>query len=59
VPHLHLGWEDQVLTVNGAKTKITYTEVQGAYAGLKGLVSAKVAERTVGKLVAGMLKKVF
>lgn len=59
VPHLHLGWEDHILTVNGAKTKITYSEVQGAYSGLKGLVSAKVAERTVGKLVAGMLKKVF
>jgi len=59
VPHLCLQWENDVLCVNGAQTKITYSEVQAAYSGLKGLVSAKIAERTVGKLVAGQLKKVF
>lgn len=59
VPHLSLQWEDHLLTVNGAKTKISYSEIQTAYSGLKGLVSTKIAEKTVGKLVAGLLKKVF
>jgi len=59
VSHLCLQWENDVLCVNGAQTKITYSEVQAAYSGLKGLVSAKIAERTVGKLVASQLKKVF
>jgi hypothetical protein len=59
VPHLLLVWEDQVLSVNGAKTKITYDEVNKAYSGLKGLVSAKIAVKTIGKLVAGQIKKLF
>lgn len=59
VPHLCLQWENDFLCVNGAQTKITYSEVQAAYSGLKGLVSAKIAQRTVGKLVASQLKKVF
>lgn len=59
VPHLCLKWESDVLCVNGAQTKITYSEVQTAYSGLKGLVSAKIAEKTVGRLVASQLKKVF
>jgi hypothetical protein len=59
VPHLLLVWDDQLLSVNGAKTKISYTEVQAAYSGLKGLVSAKIAVKTVGKLVATQLRKLF
>lgn len=59
VPHLLLVWEDQLLSVNGAKTKISYSDVQAAYSGLKGLVSAKVAVKTVGKLVATQLRKLF
>jgi hypothetical protein len=35
------------------------TEDTDRFSGLKGLVSAKIAERTVGKLVASQLKKVF
>jgi len=59
VPHLCLQWDNDVLCVSGVKTKIAYKEVQAAYSGLKGLVSVKIAERTIGKLVAGQLKKVF
>jgi len=59
VPHLCLQWENDVLCVNGAQTKITYSEVQTAYSGLKGIVSARIAERTIGRLVASQLKKVF
>ena len=59
IPHLALSWEDRFLCVSNAKTKITYMEVQTAYIGLKSLVSANVARRTVGKLVANQLEKLF
>lgn len=59
VPHLCLKWNDYILYINDIKTKITYSEVQAAYRGLRGLVSAKIAEKTVGKLVANQLKQVF
>lgn len=54
-----LTWEDGLLTVDGAKTKIAYTDVQKAYSGLKTLVSASVAEKNVSKLVARKLRKLF
>lgn len=58
-PKLILQWEDHSLNVNGAKTKISYDQVQKAYDGLRALVSDKAAEKAVGKLVASKLKKLF
>lgn len=54
-----LTWEEGYLTVDGAKTKVAYEDVQKAYSGLKTLVSASVAEKNVSKLVARKLRKLF
>lgn len=54
-----LTWQDGYLAVDDARTKIAYEDVQKAYSGLKTLVSASVAEKTVSKLVARKLHKLF
>lgn len=56
---LSFEWKNNVLYVGDARTKILHNEVQAAYSGLRSLVSAKSAEKIVGKLVANQLKKVF
>lgn len=55
----HLMWDEGFLAVNNAKTKISYSDVHKAYAGLKALMTPKIAEKVVSKIVAKKLSKVF
>jgi len=58
--HGHLlTWQDGYLAVDDAKTKISYEDVKKAYSGLKTLVSARIAEKTVSNLIAHKLRKLF
>lgn len=57
--HHTLTWQEGFLAVNDAVTKIDYKSVQKAYVGLKALVPANVAEKTVSKLIARKLHKLF
>lgn len=56
---LALAWDNDHLAVSGISTKITFTEVQSAYLGMKKLVSARTAQKIVAKAVALKLKKLF
>jgi hypothetical protein len=58
-PKLNLTWDNDALVVDGARTKITYNQIQKTFDGLRGLVSVHKAEQIVGRIVAGKLKKVF
>jgi hypothetical protein len=60
IPEHVVIWEEgKCLSIDGAITKISYQDVQTAYAGLKVIVSDKTAENVVSKLIASKLKKLF
>lgn len=54
-----LVWDDGLLCIDNAKTKISFSDVSKAYCGLKSLMSPKVAEKLVSKIVAKKINKVF
>lgn len=63
IPNRVVSWEERnglrVLTIDEAKTKICYNDVQDAYKGLCNIVSAKQAAKTVCRLIANKVNKLF
>jgi hypothetical protein len=59
LPTRKLIWNEGTLTVDGAKTTIRYEDAKKAFDGLKGFVSAKLADKAVSKIIVNKLKKLF
>lgn len=62
-PKRKVTWEEKngfrMLTIDEARTKISYENTQSAYSGLCEIVSKKQALKAVGKLVANKIAKLF
>lgn len=58
-PGRNILWDHGILKVDGAKTKIFRSDVVAAFDGLKKMITPKMAEKLVAKIVVDKLKKLF
>jgi len=56
---INLTFEGEYLLINGVRTKISITDMEGTFAGLRPVMSKKKTYKFIQKLVCGQLKKLF